>query len=731
MTSRGKSTPSLGVGLLITPRSTRARSPHSAIASISNWCDGRKGSTNAWNERLDEHEHGCEGSEKGNPSCSCIGGTVRYPDKTERHEPYESRGSRAGSVGAGGCDASGYPALHTYSQEERPEDQLMLARPNPIQLMFAGVTPKLAAALAMIIGILAFSCAPALAAEKYLLTGQFDGNEGPGGALSKPTAVAVDESTGDVYVLDSESHRVEKFDSKGKYLSELTGTATGAVANPVAVAVDNSAGPTKGDVYVADEGPNPDEGRQVVDQFSSTGVYLGQLTATGNESAGNSTSPGHISALATGPDGSLWVTIDTATVRRKGEAFSGEPYVYEFEATGEPTAPWKLVLKFHDGHGVGSGAGGEGDEPLGIALDSSGKVYLNHGTFNEGNIRGFLERWNISTSGSERTLTEDPLILPGEGGAIAVDRSTSDVFQLECRSEFIVCSIARYGPFGEPQEEEGSILIYTGVSPALPTPVTGPARRVLETTATITGEVNPQALSTTYLFQYGTSAEYGHSLPIIAAGEGGALVPEAAELKNLTPGTTYHYRIVASNVDGTVYGHDQTFSTKSFSPPTVTTSPAEGITQTSATLTGAIDPHELLTDYTFEVGGTTTYGYKIPGIIPGAAAQTVRLVLTNLVPETTYHYRIVASSEGGAGSGEDQTFTTGAPLFTPAVASIALVTPPPAKKATTTPKTLTKAQKLAKALKACAKKPKRQRAGCEKQARTKFGPAAKKKTKRK
>src|SRR5665213_3451819 len=95
MTSRGKSTPSLGVGLLITPRSTRARWPHSAIASISIWCDGRKGSTNAWNERLDEHEHGCEGSEKGNPSCSCIGGTVRYPDKTERHEPYESRGSRA------------------------------------------------------------------------------------------------------------------------------------------------------------------------------------------------------------------------------------------------------------------------------------------------------------------------------------------------------------------------------------------------------------------------------------------------------------------------------------------------------------------------------------------------------------------------------------------------------------------------------------------------------------
>jgi hypothetical protein len=621
--------------------------------------------------------------------------------------------------------------------------------------MFAGVTPKLAA-LAMIIGILAFSCAPALAAERYLLTGQFDGNEAPGGALSKPTAVAVDESTGDVYVLDSESHRVERFDSKGKYLSELTGATSGAFANPVAVAVDNFAGPTRGDVYVADEGPNPDEGRQVVDQFSPAGVYLGQLTATGNENPGNSTSPGHISALATGPNGSLWVTVDTGNVRRGDKEFSGEPYVYEFEATGEPTAPWKLALKFYDGHDVGN----EGQEPLGISLDSSGHVYLNHGNIDEGNINGALGRWNISTSGSERTLTEDPPPLHGSGGAFAIDLSTNDVFQLECRYEFIVCSIARYGPFGEPQEEyfagvesivygkgiavngsngtgvvyatssppaeDGSVRIYTGVSPGLPTTVTGPARRVLETTATITGEVNPQGLSTTYLFQYGTSAEYAHSLPVIAAGEGGALVPESAELENLTPGTTYHYRIVASNVDGTVYGQDQTFSTKSFSPPTVTTSPAEGITQTSATLTGAIDPHELLTDYTFEVGGTPTYGYKIPGIIPGVEAETVRLVLTNLVPETTYHYRIVASSEGGVGSGEDRSFTTSAAAHPPATLSTQLTAPAvgqkPKGKAPTPskPRVLTRAQKLVNALKACKKQPEKRRAACVKRTRRKY-----------
>ena len=57
-----------------------------------------------------EHEHGCEGSAQGNPSYSSIGGTVHHPNKTGRHEPYESRGSRADLWGPERADASGYPA---------------------------------------------------------------------------------------------------------------------------------------------------------------------------------------------------------------------------------------------------------------------------------------------------------------------------------------------------------------------------------------------------------------------------------------------------------------------------------------------------------------------------------------------------------------------------------------------------------------------------------------------
>jgi hypothetical protein len=38
-------------------------------------------------------------------------------------------------------------------------------------------------------------------------------------------------------------------------------------------------------------------------------------------------------------------------------------------------------------------------------------------------------------------------------------------------------------------------------------------------------------------------------------------------LQNLAPGTTYHYRIAATNADGTAYGADQSFTTPSYPSP--------------------------------------------------------------------------------------------------------------------------------------------------------------------
>jgi len=96
---------------------------------------------------------------------------------------------------------------------------------------------------------------------------------------------------------------------------------------------------------------------------------------------------------------------------------------------------------------------------------------------------------------------------------------------------------------------------------APPTTTTGAASGVLEEQATLTGSVNPNNAETKYHFQYGPTAEYGKATPEDPAGAGTGSVEVSAPLENLAENTTYHYRLVATNADGTIYGHEQTFTT--------------------------------------------------------------------------------------------------------------------------------------------------------------------------
>jgi hypothetical protein len=87
-----------------------------------------------------------------------------------------------------------------------------------------------------------------------------------------------------------------------------------------------------------------------------------------------------------------------------------------------------------------------------------------------------------------------------------------------------------------------------------------------ENSAVIQGEVNPEGLETTYEIQYGTSAAYGSAS---AAGQLGPVTSSQetiTPLAGLTPGTLYHYRLVASSATGIAYGPDETFATTGATP---------------------------------------------------------------------------------------------------------------------------------------------------------------------
>jgi hypothetical protein len=95
-------------------------------------------------------------------------------------------------------------------------------------------------------------------------------------------------------------------------------------------------------------------------------------------------------------------------------------------------------------------------------------------------------------------------------------------------------------------------------------------------------------------------------------------------------------------------------------PPAATTGAATKVTDTTATLEGAVSPNKEETTYYFEYGTTAEYGTKTPteGPTGGNASKPVSVDVTGLAPSTTYHYRIVATNASGTATGADATFTT-------------------------------------------------------------------------
>jgi hypothetical protein len=98
-------------------------------------------------------------------------------------------------------------------------------------------------------------------------------------------------------------------------------------------------------------------------------------------------------------------------------------------------------------------------------------------------------------------------------------------------------------------------------------PVTGGASGVGQTTATISGSVNPEGAATRVSFQFGTTTAYGQSTTPQLAAADNAADTFSATLSGLSANTTIHYRTVAVSDFGTQVGADQTVTTQA--PPPV------------------------------------------------------------------------------------------------------------------------------------------------------------------
>lgn len=198
-------------------------------------------------------------------------------------------------------------------------------------------------------------------------------------------------------------------------------------------------------------------------------------------------------------------------------------------------------------------------------------------------------------------------------------------------------------------------------SAAVPAAQTGSATHITQTTAVLTGRVNPRGVDTDYSFNYGPTIAYGGTTVAGNAGSGTGARTVSSEVTGLEPGTVYHFRITAVSATGTVDGIDATFKTAGSPPSAVFTGPAVNVKKTVATPTGSIDPNGSATTWLIQYGLASSYGLQTfpqTAIAPGFTAVPISLELSGLAPATLFHYRVVAYHGTVATYGADATFFT-------------------------------------------------------------------------
>jgi hypothetical protein len=228
------------------------------------------------------------------------------------------------------------------------------------------------------------------------------------------------------------------------------------------------------------------------------------------------------------------------------------------------------------GYGVGIGGGGTilaaGDyENTGVVTDQALYAFTSSGQPDSALTggQGTTSQGAGTVVGPDNTAEACGMAVDPTSGNVVAAGDTVSVFPVDnpCGlysgpSSATQGYVARLIGFGPPPAGGGSPQP-TGAAPAA---VTGAAGQIAQHGAELTGQVDPNGLSTSYYFQYGTSTSYDPATASQSAGNGTALVGVRAMLTGLKPNTTYHYRLVARNADGTTYGGDATFRTPALAP---------------------------------------------------------------------------------------------------------------------------------------------------------------------
>jgi hypothetical protein len=577
--------------------------------------------------------------------------------------------------------------------------------------------------LCAVVSVLAFSSAPAVAFETYVAAQPIGSGEkgfgagqmnlaynsvvdadGHGAEVS--SGIAVNQTTGDIYVADTGNHRIDELEPDGAFMRAwgwgvvdgkdelevcgpdafpptatcqvgISGSGAGQFVHPVFIAVDNSTGLSQGAVYVGDFGDH------LVTKFSAEGALEGTWGNT------TPTPDGQLGPFGTDPEGPDGIAVDSA----------GDLSVaWDYEVVSRFTQEGSFIENQTKGKQGGAFL------PNGAALDSEGNVFTGVGL-------GLTRPPGVDeTTSSSRYIGQFATSDPSTG--LAVDPTTGDLYADTGSSieQFVFSGLGVVNEQGgtctvEPPPSEyacpatesfgaGDIGAGAGLAivasthdvyvadastsridvflPAvIPDVATGAATAVKGHSATLTGTVDPDGEGPAKCqIAWGTTTEFGHTAPCEPAEEEGTTpVAVRAKLTELQPDTTYYYRVQATNRNGTNVGspsQDRQFSTPGPGLQSGNGASVSDVAATSATLDASIDPDNgpsspvpgAPTSYYFQYSTASTAGCEAapmsctsvpvaPGeaIGPGESYLEVSRHVQGLSAGTVYHYRVVALSE--------------------------------------------------------------------------------------
>jgi hypothetical protein len=342
---------------------------------------------------------------------------------------------------------------------------------------------------------------------------------------------AIDPTTHDILVADPGAEGVRRYDTSGTLLETIPSPGMGP--QRIAIAADGS-------IYLSQEG-NP-----VVLHLSGAGALLAEID-TGEVQAMVVNADGDLVVAASGrlktysPGGQLRSEASSPTggeISLAVDSASGRLYGYTgssinvYDTATQPGADG-LTVSDVTGHSVHVSAEADPGAPLPAGSEA---------------------HFEYSSDGGKTWQSTPSQVLSGPATVEA------DITGLLANFDYQM----RFTASNDQASHTLEAVPFTTPSIA-PELATGSATDISETSAVLTGTVNPDGNQTTWYFEYGVTSAYGSRSPEgseAVAGNGRVSRGFSRTIAGLQPGTTYHFRIVAKNSIGVTEGADRTFTTK-------------------------------------------------------------------------------------------------------------------------------------------------------------------------